>query len=230
MTERLGAVFFDKAELSMSSKYPFHEEVQKYFPDFDYTKPAGDPNVLCDMSHPENKVGHQQRAFSVFWALKQCGPLDLGLDLGSHRGLTPYCIHVDRYYDNANEHPFYGGKAPADVIADANSLSAFPSNTFPLVMSSHSLEHMGTTGDDKDIAHLLAAHWVRVLRPGGVLAMIIPDNDAFDVLPSDKDHKHAWGASDFEARILDRVSDLVEVVEFNTFKNMFSFDVVLRKR
>ena len=63
--------------------YPFHHEVQKC-PDFNYREPAGDRVVICDMRNPGNMVGHQQRAVSCWWALKQCGPTDLGLDLDHH--------------------------------------------------------------------------------------------------------------------------------------------------
>lgn len=219
-------------------KYPFHEETQKWFPDFDYRKPNGDRNVICDMRDPNNGVGYQQRAFSCWWALERCGPLDLGLDLGSPRGLTPHCIHVD-VFGNGDSHPFYGGGAyRADVTIDASHLGIFPKDTFPLVMSNHSLEHMGSLrvtpitllDSDSEIVHILRNEWIRVLRPGGILAMIVPDNDAFDVLAGDKDHKHAWGASDFKFRITDHLSDLVELVDFDTLRNHHSFDVVLRKK
>lgn len=231
--------------------HPFHETVQTYFTDFNYHTPNGDRTVLCDMRNRDNMVGHQQRAFSVYWALKTCGPLDLGLDVGSSRGMTPYCIHVDKFGDG-KPHPIYGGGAyRSDVLGDASSLSVFPSDTFPLVVSNHSLEHMpGFPGmpwtveaqaaaglhtalqqaNDRTIVTTLRTEWLRVLRPGGILAMCIPDNDHFDVMGCDKDHKHAWGASNFEARILNHLSDLADRIEYNTLDNHFSFDVVLRKK
>lgn len=211
------------------AKYNFYDDVQKYFPDFDYNNPSGDRKVLCDMRNPENMVGHQQRAFTVYWALKQCSPLDLGLDLGSHRSLSPYCIHVDLYYGNGSPHPFYGGECPTDVLCDASKLIPFPSNAFSYVSSNHSIEHM--PGKDNDIVNMLCNEWLRVLRPGGILAMIIPDNDAFDVLASDKDHKNAWGHSDFKQRVLNKVIERTgaELVEYNSFDNHFSFNVVLAK-
>lgn len=210
-----------------------HAQVLPFFPDYKYWAPAADrdvpPSVLRDMRHPKNAVGHQQRALTVYWALRMCGPLDLGLDVGSHRGLTPYCVHVDLYGDG-RVHPFYGGGPyRSDVVADAMKLSVFPSDTFPLVASNHSLEHM--PGDDGAIVNMLRNEWLRVLRPGGVLAMCVPDNDHFDVMASDKDHKNAWGARDFRPRVLDRVlaGGGVELIEYDTLDNHFSFNVVLRK-
>ncbi len=211
-------------------KYDFYTNIQQYFPEFDYNNPAGDRDVLCDMRNPGNMVGHQQRAFTVYWALKQCNLLDLGLDLGSHRGLSPYCIHVDLYYGNGKPHPYYGGEVSADVLCNASKLVPFPTNTFPFVSSNHSVEHM--PGNDNDIIDMLCNEWIRVLRPGGVLAMIIPDNDSFDVMASDKDHKNAWGRNDFRHRILDPMlaKSGAELIEYSTFNNNFSFNVVIRKK
>ena len=209
-----------------------HPVVQQYFPGFDYKSPAGDRAVLCDMRNPGNMVGHQQRAFSVWWALQTCSPLDLGLDLGSPKGLTPYCIHVD-LFGTGQSHPFYGGGPYlADIAYNAASIDQFvPKNSMPFINSNHSLEHMPAIGGDIGIIDLVC-RWIELLRSGGVLAMVIPDNDYFDVMASDKDHKHAWGHTDFGMRVLDHVAKRSnsEVVEFDTFDNHFSFNVVLKKR
>lgn len=211
--------------------YPFHHEVQKYFPGFEYKTPAGDRAVLCDMRNPGNMVGHQQRAFSCYWALQQCSPTDLGLDLGSPRGLTPYCVHVDIFGDGRT-HPFYGGgRYLSDVVYDAaRGHEIFPRDTFPFLSSNHSLEHMAAPGDD-GIVDLLD-RWLSLLRSGAILAMVVPDNDHFDVMASDKDHRHAWGARDFRPRVLDKLlgRSTSDLLDYDTLQNHFSFDVVLRKR
>lgn len=216
----------------MSEQHLFHKEVLQHFPNYDYNHPAGDRAVLCDFRNPKNQVGQQQRAFSIFWALRQCHALDLGLDLGSHKGLTPYCIHVDLFGSGA-QHPFYGGEYRADVVWDASHLApAFPEKNYPYITSNHSLEHMGTkpTSNDSEAVGIVCG-WIRALRPGGILAMVVPDNDCFDVRKSDKDHTNAWGHSDFKRRVLDEVMQATgaELVEYDTFKNHFSFNVVLRR-
>lgn len=276
--------------------YPgIHEEVQQYFPGFQYwaPEPPAMRSVYCDMSHPQNQVGHQQRAFTAYYAVRFCGPLDLGLDLGSTRGLTPYCIHVDKYA-TGQANPLYIGhdQVWSDVNADMVDLSVFPSDCFPLVTSNHSLEHVdvarylpsevprypypppfdGSAQDrvafdrwkktvwtawksgplavwtrdyprwrdayDAGIVQLLREQWIRVLRPplerhrkepGGLLVLCIPDGQYFDVLTSDADHKHCWSAEDFRPRVLDKLLDLVEVLEYDTLKNKFSFNVVARR-
>ena len=214
--------------------YPFHQQVQEFFPGFDYKNPSPDVRRRCNMTlGPENVVGHQQRAFSCFWALKQCGPMDLGLDFGSSKGMTPYCIHVD-LHGHGGVHLFYGGGAYwSDVVGNAGdmgNMSIFPTGGSNLIVSNHSLEHMPVPGDEGVVS--LLSGWVGKLRSGGILAMCVPDNDHFDVMGSDKDHKHAWGASNFRPRVLDKLlaQGQVEVVDFNTLTNNFSFDVVLRKR
>lgn len=205
-----------------------HEHLLPFFPDYDYRKPA--PGVVVDYRKPDNACGHQQRAVTTWWALQMGGPLDLGLDFGSHRGLTPYAIHVDAYYDNETEHRFYGGKIPCDLKADAADPSRFfcPS-TFPFIASNHSLEHMPADGDAGIVA--LLRRWVSLLRVGGVLVMVVPDNDHWDVMASDRNHYHAWGASDFPRRVLEPLlaGGGLDLVEFNTLGNFFSFQVVLRR-
>jgi hypothetical protein len=211
--------------------YPdIHSGTCDYFPDFDYRNCVGDRSVICDMRNPKNMVGHQQRAFTVWWALEKCGPTDPGLDLGSPKGLTPFCIHVDVFGDGG-VHPFYGGGAyQADIAFDATRIwSIVPWNSLPHIASNHSLEHMPADGDTG--IQLMLCKWIALLRPGGVLAMLIPDNDDFDVMASDKDHKHAWGHSDFRRRVLDRVlaEGTSKLIEYNTMDNHFSFNVVLER-
>lgn len=206
-------------------------DVAEIFPDFDYKNPVGDRSVILTYSNPGNKVGHQQRAFLCHWAIERCTPLDLGIDMGSHRGLSPLCIHVDAFYDGVNQHPFYGGVASGDVVADASAEKLpFPPKTFPLILSSHSLEHMPPKGSDSGIVDVLS-RWLTLLRQGGILAMVVPDADFWDVMGSDKDHKNQWGHSDFKRRILDPLLSRGGCVlkDFDTLGNKFSFDVVIEK-
>jgi predicted SAM-dependent methyltransferase len=155
--------------------------------------------------------------------------MNMGLDLGSPKGMTPFCIHTDIFGSGA-VHPFYGGgRYLADVVHDAGDVSIFPTDAWSYIASNHSLEHMNVPGDEGTVD--LLERWVALLRQGGVLAMVIPDNDHFDVLASDRDHRHAWGAKDFRTRVLDRVLEKtgMQLVEYDTLDNHFSFNVILRK-
>lgn len=212
--------------------YDFHHTVQTYFPEFDYKNPT--PGTIVDARDPKNMMGHQQRAFTTYWALKTCSPTDLGLDLGSPRGMTPYCVHADVFGDGS-VHPFYGGgRYLTDVVCDASKIGTdnriFPTDCWPYIASNHSLEHMHVDGDIGIVTMLW--RWVDLLRSGGTMALVVPDNAHFDVLASDKDHAFAWSHEDFVPRILEPLKALapIEVVEYDTFDNHFSFNVLLKKK
>lgn len=70
---------------------------------------------------------------------------------------------------------------------DAQLMKAIDDRTFDFVHSSHCLEHMRKV----DVA---LANWVRILKPGGHLVCLVPDEDLYEqgVFPStfNPDHKH----------------------------------------
>lgn len=217
-----------------------HPQVLPFFPDHDYRHPV--PGAIVDFSNPANCTGHQQRAFTTWWAIEKCGPLDFGLDLGSPKGLTPLCAHVD-VFGYGDEHPLerYKGKRqdgslqPSSYKSDfaydaANIHEIVPKGSLPYICSNHSLEHMPPRGNDVAIVEMIC-NWLSLLRPGGVFAAVVPDNDYVDVLRIDPDHKNAWGHSDFQRRVLDKVlhRGTSRLVEFDTFNNRFSFNLVLER-
>lgn len=198
-----------------------HPEVLECIPDFDYLHPKHPE--LCDMSRTDNVVGQQQRAFSVWWALDQCLPTGRpGLDIGSGSEITPWTIGIDQY---RGEHPVYTGLCLPTIVCRGEDLSMFGDAFFTLVLSNHSIEHM-----EGDIVSMLRCQWLRVLEPGRYLAMVVPDNAYFDVLACDPSHVNAWTAVEFEEQIITPLLDIVEVREFDTLNNNFSFNVVLRKK
>jgi SAM-dependent methyltransferase len=220
----------------MSELASVHTQVQELFPGFDYHNPAPGVRERFDFRRPDNVTGHQQRAFSCFWAKTKCGPLDLGLDMGSPKGMTPYCVHVD-VFGEGKAHPFYGGgRYLSDVVYDASRVGApnlpvlFPEDSVPLVVANHSLEHMPAHGGMGDVVSLLERWW-KLLRGGGVFAAILPDQKHFDVMASDKDHKWAPDSRTFRQLVLDPLVNRTgaDLVEYDTLDNHFSFNVVLRK-
>lgn len=72
---------------------------------------------------------------------------------------------------------------------DANHITAFPPASFDCVYSSHCLEHM-----HDPVASL--ANWWSLVRPGGTLFLIVPDEDLYEqgVFPSrfNGDHKSTF--------------------------------------
>lgn len=70
---------------------------------------------------------------------------------------------------------------------DAEKMQSVADQTFDFVHSSHCLEHM------RDVNAALT-NWVRILKPGGHLVCVVPDEDLYErgVFPStfNRDHKH----------------------------------------
>lgn len=70
---------------------------------------------------------------------------------------------------------------------DAQLLAGVADESLDFVHSSHCLEHM------RDPAEALG-HWLRVLRPGGHLVVVVPDEDMYEqgVFPSTWNSDHKW--------------------------------------
>ncbi len=72
---------------------------------------------------------------------------------------------------------------------DAEFMKTVEDNTFNFVHSSHCLEHMNNAKNALE-------NWVRILKPGGYLICIVPDEDLYEqgVFPStfNDDHKHTF--------------------------------------
>jgi predicted SAM-dependent methyltransferase len=96
----------------------------------------------------------------------------LRLNLGSGTTPIPGFVNVDALKD-----------APGvDVVADIGERLPFEDGTAELVYASHLLEHFPT-----DRVPGMLAEWRRVLRPGGVLLVAVPDLEAIaSVLSSRK--------------------------------------------
>jgi SAM-dependent methyltransferase len=70
---------------------------------------------------------------------------------------------------------------------DGMLLEGVADNTYDFLHSSHSLEHMV----DVDIS---LKNWIRVVKPGGYLVIIVPDFDMYErgVWPSKYNSDHKW--------------------------------------
>ena len=72
---------------------------------------------------------------------------------------------------------------------DAQEMASIKNETLDFVHSSHCLEHMVNP-------HTALNNWLRILKPGGHLVCLIPDEDLYEqgVFPSsfNDDHKHTF--------------------------------------
>jgi len=207
-------------------RLPFYVKnlAPKWFPQLNYNNPIGDKSKLLNICHPENIVGHQQRIFNVYWGYVCCRDSgEIGLDVGSAGVPAPWCIGIDKYMGTE---PLYNGYCNSMLKHAGEDLSDFGSEQFSLVLANHSVEHMSGS-----ILDIIGNHWLRVLKPSGTLAMIIPNADTMaKSLLLDGDHKHAWSADNFQKDIIEPLLDKVIVREFNTLGNNFSYNCVLRKK
>lgn len=210
------------------NKLPFsnfptgHEYLLEFFEDYDYRKPRQEGKL--DYRNPDNWVGYQQRAFLVWWALECCGKIGkVGIDIGSAAIQTPYCLSTDKFM--AGEHPVYGGEySNSQLKLSGEDLSLIGDGTIPLITGNHILEHL-----PGDLVKILNEQWIPKLSSGGVIAQIMPDGQFVNILAIDSDHKQSYTANDFEFYVLRKLKN-VEVIEFNTLDNHFSFNLVVRKK
>jgi len=69
-----------------------------------------------------------------------------------------------------------------DHLGNANDLSRFADNTFDVVYASHLLEHLDYTGE----LQKTLAEWLRVLKPGGMVQISVPNLEVLATLLLDK--------------------------------------------
>jgi SAM-dependent methyltransferase len=102
---------------------------------------------------------------------------------------------------------------------DAQLLVAHPDARFDFLHSSHCLEHLNDPFDG-------LRNWVRVVRPGGHLVVIVPDEDLYEqgVWPStyNVDHKHTFTICKNVTDLLASVAAWVEVLKVELLHHTFS--------
>ena len=196
------------------NKLEFTDIIKKYFPNYNYNI-CIEPERL-DYRRLDNLVGDQQRTFLIFWAVQMCGKTGLsGIEFGAGGLFEPYVINTDKY------------PCGAHMLIDAESdrdLEQFKNGEFNLVLASHVIEHLSV-----NIETLFRRHWLRILKPNGIIAGIIPDEQFGNTMAYDPTHKQHWISHEFKA-LLQRLDDIAEIIEIDTLNNHFSFNFVLRKR
>ncbi len=161
-------------------------------------------------------LGHQQRAFVIYWAIKEHERTGgIGLDPGCGQAVSPFCIGTDFYAGSC--HPQYSGAYHPHVRCLGEVLP-FKTEVFDFIVSHHSLEHM------KDTEKTLH-EWLRVLKAGGKIAIVMPDRKYGPFV--DPGHVSECTPEEF-LEILKRIKN-IKVLELDTLKNHFSFNAVIEK-
>jgi SAM-dependent methyltransferase len=124
-----------------------------------------------------------------------------GIEIGA--GKHPYCspantVFLDRHTDNKD------GTPNPDMISDAGSIPR-PDCSFDFLLSAHCLEHVPNTIKTLN-------EWIRVLKPGGALILILPHADrTFDHLRGKTTLEHH--IRDYEAGIVGPDRSHIEEIE-----------------
>jgi SAM-dependent methyltransferase len=120
-----------------------------------------------------------------------------GIDVGcGHRKVAEHCIGVDLLAaGEVGEHGvMHGQRSVADIQGSGDDLHMFADGELDFVVSRHNLEHY------VDVVKTLQ-EWARVTRPGGAVAMIVPDERAGDTIFLDPTHKHVFTPESLERLI-----------------------------
>ena len=146
-----------------------------------------------------------------------------GIDVGcGHRKSSDNCIGVDLTpRGELGPAGVVKGKASqADITASGDDLTMFADGELDFVVARHNLEHY------VDVIKTLE-EWKRVLKTGGVLALVVPDERALDTIVLDPTHKHCFTPESFDRYM--RVIGGFEKVKSEVVVADWSFLAVYRR-
>ena len=111
-----------------------------------------------------------------------------------------------------------------DIYADAKCLP-FPDGSLGYIVSFHVFEHI------KEDLNKVLQEWLRVLMPGGLLALSMPDKRCFLHDPAQVEEGRAAYHEMTPAEAIRLFKDLnVDILLFNSRNNNFDFDILVRKK
>lgn len=147
-----------------------------------------------------------------------------GIDVGcGHRKTHENCIGVDILPKGTlGEIGCVAGKEiVSDICASGDDLNMFKDEELDFVVSRHNLEHY------VDIIKTLT-EWKRVLKKGGLLATILPDEGSLNTIALDPTHKHVFTRESF-VRYIQLIGGF-EIVKVETVVPNWSFISVCKKK
>lgn len=146
-----------------------------------------------------------------------------GVDVGCGGAKThPDAIGVDIIPpgDTGTQASQKGRVSQADVAASGDDLHMFGDGELDYVIARHNLEHYVDP-----LKTLL--EWRRVLRPGGVIGLVLPDDDEFDTLRADSTHLHVFTKTSL--RNLVSLIDGIKIAAMGVSRHKWSFYAILEK-
>jgi predicted SAM-dependent methyltransferase len=147
----------------------------------------------------------------------------LGIDVGCGSKKThPLALGVD--LTPKGQTGKYGSErrqiSEADICTSGDNLYMLADNSLDYVVARHNLEHY--TDPIKTLKE-----WKRVLRKGGIMGVVVPDDEALDTIKLDPTHKHAFTKESF-ANMLAAIGGF-KIVKIKTCVPMWSFVCIAKK-
>lgn len=135
--------------------------------------------------------------------------------------LFPGTVGIDMVPNGEPTQP-WGNRSVAHFCCDCSNLFFAP-DSLDTVVAIHAIEHFVDT-------EATLREWLRVLKVGGSLCLIVPDI-RYTPAPGSPDHDFTHFREydpDAFRLVIESVTGL-EVVQYDTMNNQWSFDVVVRK-
>jgi SAM-dependent methyltransferase len=169
---------------------------------------------------PENNKGETStcRHSLARW----CVGSGVDIGFGGHAPIVDTALTSDQY-----PAPWFGSGWPNQLCLDAFCRLPFSDNSLDYIYSSHCLE------DAIDTAGVLS-DWCRVLRPGGVLVLFLPDQKTYEADCAKKgtepnpDHKHWNFGMEYTISCLPNTVKVIHKA-FPLDYNPYSFELVAMK-
>ncbi len=146
-----------------------------------------------------------------------------GIDVGcGHRKTHPNAIGVDLTPKGVvgSVGNVAGNISQADIQASGDQLDMFEDGEVDYLVQRHNLEHY------QDVIKTLQ-EWKRVVRPGGILGMVVPDDECCNTIQLDPTHLHVFTRSSFK-RLIEMIGGL-HILYMDVLLKNWSFVCVLQK-
>lgn len=146
-----------------------------------------------------------------------------GIDVGcGHRKTHPDAIGVDITPDGiaGSVGNAAGNISQADIETSGDQLDMFMDGELDYLVQRHNLEHY------QDIIKTLQ-EWKRVVKPGGILGMVIPDDERCNTIQLDPTHLHVFTRASFK-RLIELIGGL-KILYLEVLLRDWSFVCILQK-
>lgn len=146
-----------------------------------------------------------------------------GVDVGcGHRKTHPDAIGVDMTPKGSEGSVgnVAGKISQADIQASGDQLDMFKDDELDYLVQRHNLEHY------QDVIKTLQ-EWKRVVRPGGIIGMAIPDDEFCNTIQLDPTHLHVFTRSSFK-RLIELIGGL-KILYLDVLLKDWSFVCVMQK-